>query len=236
MAVRWLHILGFDIMNSKKGVYINGHECSDVVDYRKIYLRRLEIISSCYAPPPAYEEEIGECSFGPQCKDAILFFHDESIFHSNDDQSWMWGEKDKQPIKQKGLGHGIMVSDFVDEYNGLLTLTDVEFQRGKLQYPNLKQAACVLLKYGAESEGYWNSDKFIAQVRDVIDIVKVKYPKQFYDTFWFFDQSSGHTAFADDALNAKMNVKPGGYNQRYGIRTGVGNNKECCIKMVHQKD
>ena len=29
--------------------------------------------------------------------------------------------------------------------------------------------------------------------------------------FWFFDQSSGHTAYADDALNAKrMNVKPGG--------------------------
>lgn len=72
-----------------------------------------------------------------------------------------------------------MVNDFVDEYNGLLTLIDEEFQRGKLQYPNLKQAACVLLKYGAESEGYCNSDKFIAQVRDVIDIVKVKYPEQF---------------------------------------------------------
>ena len=29
--------------------------------------------------------------------------------------------------------------------------------------------------------------------------------------FWFFDQSSGHMAFAEDALNAKkMNAKPGG--------------------------
>ena len=28
---------------------------------------------------------------------------------------------------------------------------------------------------------------------------------------WFFDHSSGHTAFADDALNVnKMNVRPGG--------------------------
>lgn len=68
-----------------------------------------------------------------------------------------------------------------------------------------------MLKYGAESEGYWNSDKFIAQVSDVIKIVKIKYPVEFYDVFWFFDQSSGHTAFAEDALNAKrMNVKPGG--------------------------
>ena len=210
-AVHWLHVLGFEIMSSKKGVYIDGHERSDVVDYRKIYLRRLEIISSCHAPPPLCAEEIPERCFGPHRKDAILLFHDESVFHSNDDQSWVWGEKGKQPIKPKGLGRGIMVSDFVDEYNGLLALTDEEFWRGKLQYPNLKQAARVLLKYGAESEGYWNSDKFIAQVKDVIYIVKVKYPEQFYDVYWFFDQSSGHTAFADDALNAKkMNVKPGG--------------------------
>ena len=31
------------------------------------------------------------------------------------------------------------------------------------------------------------------------------------DVFWFFDHSSGHTAYASDALNAsKMNVIPGG--------------------------
>ena len=35
-AVCWLHILGFEIMSSKKGFYIDGHEHSDVVDYRKI--------------------------------------------------------------------------------------------------------------------------------------------------------------------------------------------------------
>ena len=59
-----------------------------------------------------------------------------------------------------------------------------------------------------DGEGYWNSDKFIAQVEDVIKIVKVKYPREMYDVFWFFDHSSG---YASDALNAsKMNVKPGG--------------------------
>ena len=35
-------------------------------------------------------------------------------------------------------GRGIMVSNFVEEFNGLLRLTDEEFQRGKLVYPNLK--------------------------------------------------------------------------------------------------
>ena len=39
-----------------------------------------------------------------------------------------------------------------------------------------------------------------------------KYPKeQGYRLFWIFDQSSCHTAYAADALNAnKMNARPGG--------------------------
>ena len=91
----------------------------------------------------------------------------------------MWGEKGKQTIKPKGLGRGIMVSDFVDEHNGLLGLSNEEFERGKLQYPDLKKKARTLLKYGAETEGYWNSDKFMSQVKDAIKIVKVKYPVEF---------------------------------------------------------
>ena len=80
-----------------------------------------------------------------------------------------------------------------------------------MQFPDLIKTARVLLKYGAESEGYWNSDKFKAQVGDVIKIAKIKCQLEFYDVFWFFDQSSGHTDFTDDALNVKkMNVKPGG--------------------------
>ena len=84
----------------------------------------------------------------------------------------MWGEKGKQPIKLKGAGRGIIVSDFVDEHNGLLS--DREFLAGREKYPNLKQEARVLIKYGAESEGYWNSDKFIAQVKEIIKTVKIK--------------------------------------------------------------
>ena len=54
-------------MSSKKGVYIDGHEHSDVVEYR-IYLRRLQIISSCHAPQPVFEVEIPKCSLGPTIK------------------------------------------------------------------------------------------------------------------------------------------------------------------------
>ena len=38
-AVRWLYLLGFEPISSKKGVYIDGHERSDVIEYREVYLR-----------------------------------------------------------------------------------------------------------------------------------------------------------------------------------------------------
>ena len=46
--------------------------------------------------------------------------------HSNDGQGWLWAEVGKQPIRPKGQGRGIMVSDFIDEHNGFLQLPDDE--------------------------------------------------------------------------------------------------------------
>ena len=36
-----------------------------------------------------------------------------------------------------------MVSDFVDEHNGLLGLSNKEFERDKLQYPDLKKGSYI---------------------------------------------------------------------------------------------
>ena len=175
------------------------------MEYRKLYIRKL---ASTHAPPPPCSDEppVQPCTR----KHLVLIFHDESTFHSNDDQGWMWGEKGKTIIKPKGQGRGIMVSDFIEEHNGFLALTDSEYQEGKLIYPDLQQQARTLLKYGAEFEGYWNSEKFLKQMEAAIKIAKVKYSPDKYNV-WFFDHSSGHTTFAEDVLNAsRMNVKPGG--------------------------
>ena len=65
----------------------------------------------------------------------------------------------------------------------------------------IKQTTQALLKYGMGLKVKdWNTDKFITQVRDAIDIVKVKYPEQFHVMYRFFDQSSGYTAFVYGAL------------------------------------
>ena len=90
-AKRWLHKLSFEQVSSKKGIYIDGHEQADVVEYRKLYLKRLDILANTHLPPPL-------CSDEPSChasplgnadttahRKLVLIFHDESIFHSNDD-------------------------------------------------------------------------------------------------------------------------------------------------------
>ena len=48
----------------------------------------------------------------------VIFFHDESTFQANDDQSTFWGTKGTMVMKPKNKGSGIMVSDFIDEKMG----------------------------------------------------------------------------------------------------------------------
>jgi len=42
-ACQWLRILGWSRHNSKRGVYVDGHERPDVVEYRKKYLEQMQV-------------------------------------------------------------------------------------------------------------------------------------------------------------------------------------------------
>ena len=214
-ARNWLHELGFSPTSHKKGVYIDGHERPDVVSYRKLFIRKMEILGQTHQPPPSCSDNVITENIGDPSakKKLVLIFHDESIYHSNEDQGWQWSEEGKITIKPKGLGRGLMVSDFIDEYNGFLHLTADEFAQACQSHtdlPSSTKARCIV-KYGANQEGYWNSDKFICQVDVALRISKIKYPAEDYNVVWLFDQSSGHCAYSDDALNVKkMNAGPAG--------------------------
>lgn len=56
-ATSWLHKLGFSSSSTKKGVYIDGHERQDVVDYQKLFLKKMEILETTHAPPPQASDE-----------------------------------------------------------------------------------------------------------------------------------------------------------------------------------
>ena len=93
-----------------------------------------------------------------------------------------------------------MVSDFIEEHNGYLRLTEEEFTQGLQKYPGLKRQARSFLEYGENKEGYWMLDKFLNQIKDAVQIVDVKYPREKgYRIAWIFDHSSCYGAYSEDA-------------------------------------
>lgn len=124
----------------------------------------------------------------------------------------MWGEPDTHMIRPKSKGAGLVISDFVDEFGGFLRLSDEEYDNipDDDNKPSSKEAR-ESLYYGAKREGYCDNQKFMAQVFRAEKIARIKYPPEQYNILWLFDQSSGHTAMASDALVAtRMNVSDGG--------------------------
>ena len=70
-----------------------------------------------------------ECPSQEVMNKTVILFHDESTFQCNDDQPTFWGTKGMVAIKPKHKGAGITVSDFIDEINGYLKLSQEEYNR-----------------------------------------------------------------------------------------------------------
>jgi len=217
-ARHWLHELGFEVLTAKKGCFVDGHEREDVVEYRKKFLRKmvgLGFLNEQNAPTDEAKLALpGDLACPPQAvlDKTVVLFHDESTFQANDDQPSFWGTKGTTVMRPKSKGSGIMVSDFIDEKNGYLCLTQEEYARAHRIDQSIQMEARCLFEYGEAREGYWTSDKFIEQMKSAIKIAEVKYPKsEGWKHVWIFDHSSCHAAMADDSLDVnKMNVNPGG--------------------------
>ena len=142
----------------EKGIYIDGHEREDVVTYHQKYLRKmvsLGFINKDNAPTQETAQCLPEdlrCPPKEQLEKTIVLFHDESIFSANEDQGSQWDEKDNFAIKPKSKGSGIMISDFIDEVNGYLRLSDTEYSLAKVKYgKTLKK----------KLESIWNMEKVV---------------------------------------------------------------------------
>ena len=217
-ARKWLHEIGFEVIDAKKGTYVDGHERADVVEYRGKFLRKmvaLGFLNEDNAPTEEAKQALPtdlECPPKERLEKTVIVFHDESTFQANDYEKTQWGTKDQHMLVPKGRGAGIMVSDFITEQDGYLHLTEAEYQEGLEKYPNLKRYARASIEYGENKDGYWTSERFINQIKSVSQIAEVKYPREKgYKVVFVFDHSSCHGAYAEDALNAsRMNAKPGG--------------------------
>lgn len=124
-----------------------------MVDARKTFLRKMTKIGFLHftnAPTEDAMRALPDVD-GPtneRREKTVVFFHDESTFMSNEDQTTQWGMKGEKMMKPKSKGAGIMVSDFVDEHNGFLALSDSEYETAKATNPHVRKYACEFLEYG----------------------------------------------------------------------------------------
>ena len=56
----------------------------------------------------------------------VLVTHDETTFQSNDGQKSGWRPKNEQPLRKKGQGRTIHVSDFLTDTIGRLKINEEE--------------------------------------------------------------------------------------------------------------
>lgn len=216
-ARRWLRKMGLKYDTVKKGVFVDGHERGDVVEYRqnvfipkwREFQNRLVIFDEegNWSPPS---------TLLPGEKPLMLCTQAESTFNANDGKRVIWMENGKQPIRPKGRGKGIMVSGFLTP-GGVLSIpesiSDAELLQNEVDWPLLpdgKPVRCGLqfLEYGKDN--YWNGDKMVDHA---IKVAAHIFPYAFpgCQGLFAFDNASNHCSFAADALVAsKMNLKPGG--------------------------
>ena len=124
-ARRWLHKLSWRYRQKKKGMYIDGHERADVVEYRKGFVERWREYERRFV---IYENDGNVLSTptgfpvpqGVRFR-LILVTHDESTFYENDRRKLQWVNNKAKPVaEKKGEGQSIMVSEFLTSEWGRL--------------------------------------------------------------------------------------------------------------------
>ena len=205
-ATRWLNILGFFYQQHRQGIYYDGHEREDVITYRNEFL---ETISHYETFMVKYVGDDMKC-VPPKLKDGekehILVTHDECIFYANDGKRGIWAPNGELPLRKKGNGRSIMVSEFLSEACGRLCLS----QEDIIKHPTVPNEARVYLMPGKNQEGYWTVQHLLEQVKyKAIPIFEALFPNCI--AVFAFDNSSNHSAYRSDALLAnQMNHRPGG--------------------------
>jgi hypothetical protein len=151
-------------------------------------------------------------TLAPGEKEHVVLDQDETTIHTNDYPRRMWLKGDQQPLKKKGNGRGIHVSDWICETTGRLALTleQIAAQADLPEEARLKITDARKIVYpGKNHDAWWDLEQLMTQTKGAVDIFEYLHPNKV--GIWVFDCSSAHEGLATDALNVNnMNVNPGG--------------------------
>ena len=109
-----------------------------MVEYTKLYLKKVRIFEASHLPPPTCEDNIPSwnCGSNSKAKNVVFIYHDKTTFNAYDAKPSVWVDScGISEVRPKGKGQGIMVSDFIDEFSGYLLLTDEEHRAVQREYP-----------------------------------------------------------------------------------------------------
>ena len=205
-ARRWLIKLGWRRTVVRKGVYMDGHEREDVVEYQnKVFLPAIAQFESRMAKHEGLELK----KIMPELQEGerriIIQYHDESCFHANDEARNLWLREGEQPLRKKSRGRLIHVSDFINEEDGRLVLLD---ENGQI----IRDARKIIYP-GSNGDPWWDNKQLMEQITSAIEIFEAAHPD--CQALFVFDQSSAHASLPDNALKAfEMNKSNGGVQRR----------------------
>jgi hypothetical protein len=144
----WLNNEGFIYTAHIKGLYFDGHECEDVIEYHQnVSLPLMREYSKClvFFEVGNVEEE-SKLDLPPGVSKLVLLAHDKMTAQSNDNAKMSWVLDGEQPLKKRGVGRGLHQSDVICSTKGWLT------------------EASQTLGYSKNYDGYWNGELFVKQV------------------------------------------------------------------------
>jgi hypothetical protein len=151
-------------------------------------------------------------SLTPDEQEHVLITQDESIFHTNEYQRRSWLCGDEQPLKRKGNGRAIHVSDFICETTGRLALSEEQLAQQATLPPDQQfkvTDAREIIYPGKNHDANWDLPQLQTQMVHAVDIFEFLHPNKV--AVFVFDCSSAHEGLAANALNVNnMNVKGGG--------------------------
>ena len=144
-------------------------------------------------------------------REHVLVMQDESIFHTNEYRRRSWLAQDQQPIRKKGHGRVVHVSDFISETIGRLKLSDSQIA-DQLKLPEEQRLpafeARKIIYPGKGFDAWWDLSQLVDQIRIAIKVFDHMHPN--CTAIFAFDRSSAHEGFSENALNINnMNINPG---------------------------
>ena len=199
-------------MKKKNGMYIDGHEQEDVVNYHKKFVQHWKEYKKRFV---IYDNK-GQVVSQPHgfavpgvrfC--LILVTHDELTFYENDCRKTKWvHEKEKAATEKKGEGQSIMVSNFLTVEWGQLKDGNkyVDSEHCVKESLTSVREAWVIFKAGKSQDGWFSGEDLLQQVDMAIDIFEGK-TNRFATGLFLFDNAPSHQKCTPDALSAQKMPK-----------------------------